>query len=175
MIRTTIFALLAGTVMATATFAQDATPPAGDTPERPHPILQFDADGDGQVTLQEAQAAARENPLARADADGDGTVTRDEAIAMAVERASARASDRTGAMFDRLDEDSNGEIAVENLPQPRGDRGDRVEKMFERADANEDGVLSADEIAELPAKMMRDGRGHGRGHGDGRGHGGDRG
>lgn len=163
MIRNTIFALLAGTVLAGASFAQD-TAPAGDAgPERPSPVLRLDADGDGQVTLQEAQTAMRANPLARADADGDGTVTRQEAVAMAATEASDRASDRAGAMFDRLDEDGNGRIAVDDLPQPRGDRGDRVERMFARADADGDGVLTAEEIADMPDRPMRDGRGgHGR-------------
>ncbi|QFU09742.1 EF hand [Rhodobacteraceae bacterium THAF1] len=162
MIRTTLLALLAGTTLTTTAIAQDTTPQA----ERPHPILRLDTNGDGQVSLEEAQAAPA-NPMAMADSNGDGTLTRDEVIAAATERATQRATDRAGQMFDRFDEDGDGQIAIDNLPQPRGNRGDRIERMFERADANDDGVLDAEEIADLPE--------HGkRGHDGKRGHGHDR-
>ncbi|WP_375260349.1 EF-hand domain-containing protein [Palleronia sp.] len=171
MIRTAVFALMAGTVMAGATFAQNAPGVRGN--ERPHPILHLDQNGDGQISREEAQAMGQ-NPMARADANGDGTVSRDEVIQAAVERATARATQRAGAMFDRFDEDGNGEIAVENLPEPRGhhgDRGERVEQLFGRFDANGDGTLSADEIADIPPMGPRGPHGleghdgHGKGHG----------
>ena len=155
MIRTTIFALLAGTAMAGASFAQQA-----DTPRPASPITQFDTDGDGRISRAEAEAMGR-NPMAMADANGDGIVTRDEVVAAAVARATDRAEARAGRMFDRFDEDANGEIAVDNLPGPRGDRGDRIARMFERADTDSDGFLSEDEIADMPRHGM-DGH-HGRG------------
>lgn len=163
MIRTAIFALLAGTVMAGATFAQDA--PA-------NPILRLDQNDDGQISREEMQAMGQ-NPMARADANGDGTVSRDEVVSAAVERATERATERAGAMFDRFDEDNNGEIAVENLPQPRGAHGDRAEQLFDRFDADGDGTLSAEEISQIPPMGRRGHHGpddhmeHGkRGHGD---------
>ena len=148
MIRTTLFALLAGTTLTTGAIAQDTA-----QAERPHPILRLDANDDGQISLEEAQAA-QANPMAMADSDGDGTLTRAEVIAAATERAIERA----GTMFDRLDEDSDGEVAISSLPEPRGNRGERIERMFERADANDDGVLDAEEIADLPKRDKRDGK-----------------
>ena len=174
MIRTTLFALLAGTVMAGATFAQDQNAPEMPAPDaqqsapeagenaprdrkergdRPNPILRLDADGDGQVTLDEARAGMK-SPMAAADADGDGTLTREEMVSAAVGHATSRAE----AAFDRLDQDSDGEVAVDELPD-RGDRaGKRMEAMFERADADSDGVLSAEEIEEMRPMKGKEGR-----------------
>ncbi|SFH09635.1 Ca2+-binding protein, EF-hand superfamily [Palleronia marisminoris] len=149
MIRTAIFALMAGTVMAGATFAQNASATNQGT-QRPHPILRLDQNDDGQISREEMQAMGQ-NPMARADANGDGTVSRDEVISAAVERATERA----GAMFDRFDEDNNGEIAVVNLPQPRGAHGDRAEQLFDRFDADGDGTLSAEEISQIPPMGRR--------------------
>lgn len=168
MIRTAFFALMAGTVMAGATFAQNATPPA----ERANPILRLDQNDDGQISREEAQVMGQ-NPMARADANGDGTVSRDEVIAAAVERATRRATEQAGAMFDRFDEDNNGEIAVENLPEPRGHHGDWFEQLFDRFDADGDGTLSAEEVSQIPPVGPRGHHGPGghmdhgkRSHGD---------
>lgn len=173
MIRTAIFALVAGTVMAGATFAQNA-PQDGAVDERPSPILHLDQNDDGQVSREEAQAMGH-NTMARADTNGDGTVSREEVIQAAVDRATERATQRAGAMFDRFDEDGNGEIAIENLPEPRGHHGDRterVEQLFERFDANGDGTLSADEISEIPSMRPRGHHGPNGHNGTGkRGHG----
>ena len=167
MIRTTLFALLAGTALAGATFAQTAT-----DPDRPNPVLRFDQNGDGQITREEAQAISA-NPMARADTNGDGSLSRAEAVAAATQRAEQ--------MFDRFDEDGDGQIALDDLPRPHGGRGhhdargdedhhggehgrmrdhaargpDRLERLFERFDANDDVTLSADEIAEIPSHAPR--------------------
>ena len=153
MIRTAIFALVAGTVTAGATFAQNA-PEVAEGNKPLNPILRLDQDGDGQISRQEAQVMGQ-NPMARADANGDGTVSREEVIRLAVERATERATRRAGDTFDRFDEDGNGEIATENLPEPRGHHGDRAGQLFERFDANDDGTLSADEISEIAAMGPR--------------------
>ena len=161
MIRTAIFALMAGTVMAGATFAQNA-PASNQDAERPNPILRLDQNDDGQISREELQAMGQ-NPMARADTNGDGTVSRDEVISAAVERATERA----GAMFDHFDEDNNGEIAVENLPEPPRRHGDRVEQLFEKFDENDDGTLSAEEMSQIPSMGQRGHHGPGgKGHGD---------
>lgn len=154
MFRITTAGLLALTCLAGAASAQQDAQPGAEA--RPHPILRLDANNDGQVTLEEALAS----PLAGADADGDGMVTREEFVAHAVARATRQAN----AMFDRMDAEDAGQIALDNLPQ-REKHADRIRRMFERADTDGDGILSADEIAGLPDRGTgRPGGKEGRGH-----------
>ena len=186
MIRTTIFALLAGTAMATVTFAQqaadttapemssEATAPEttrgeAQTPQRRNRLMRLDTDGNGEISREEAEAAMQ-NPMAAADLNGDGTITREEAVGF----ATAQATERANAMFDRMSDGGEG-VSVADLPQRRGpDMG----RMFERLDTDGNGSISAEEMQAMRGERRGEGRdrGHGRmerdhgrkGHGEGR-------
>lgn len=103
-------------------------------------LAAMDANGDGAVTRAEAQAA-RDTMFTRMDADGDGFISQAERAAMREETARRR---------QRGNADANGDGRVsrsEFMGQPfRG---------FDMADANNDGVVTGDEMAAL--------RGRGRG------------
>jgi hypothetical protein len=84
-----------------------------------------DADGDGRLTPEEAQAARKAKCEARAgrlfgrfDGDGDGVVTREEF-------SSAR-----GAFFDGLDANGNGIIDEDERPQHRHKFGPRPDRTL---------------------------------------------
>lgn len=104
---------------------------------------ELDANGDGQVSLQEFQDA-RQARFASADADGDGNLTRDEMIAA----IQARAGDQADRMIQRLDANGDGALSLDEMPKPRGDR------MMKRLDRNDDGTLSREEFEAM--KMRQD-------------------
>lgn len=142
-----------------AAFAQEDTgPPMAD-------FATLDADGDGGVTLAELEAlgAAR---FAAIDADGDGAVSAQELLAHRAAQETVRATRRAERMIERLDDNGDGVLQIEELHDPRRS----VDRMFARADTDEDGVLSAQEFREAQERM-------GDRHGDDdrrHGHGGDR-
>jgi len=88
-----------------------------------------DADGDGQVTLEEAKAVQR-RILTRADTDKDGTVTAAEAQAL---------PERMAARLTRLDTNGDGSVTGAELDA-------LSEQRFKRRDANKDGVLTGEEM-----------------------------
>lgn len=78
--------------------------------------------------------------FAQVDADGDGKITQAEIDAHAAAR------------FAQSDTDGNGSLSVEELIARMQTRQDErlqrgAERMIERMDKNDDGVLSADEMA----------------------------
>lgn len=133
-----------------------------------------DADGDGNITLEEFEAhkAAR---FAEIDANGDGGVSQEEltahhdaqqqerankkaeADAERAEKRAERMDERATKTFADRDTDGNGLLSAEELsmqPQPKS--------IFERLDTNEDGVISAEELAAMKDRMGGRGERHGK-------------
>ena len=127
---------------------------AEDQRERPD-FATLDLNGDGALSLEELQAQGQAR-FDAADTDGDGALSADELSAA----ASARAAERTAKMIERLDENGDGVLQLEEMPT-RGE--DRAERMFDRVDTDEDGVISEEEFDTVKERRGdRDGR---RGHG----------
>lgn len=136
-------------------------------------LKNFDADGDGAVTLAEIQGkrAAEAKSL---DADGDGKLSAEELVNADLARAKTFIEARVNARIAAQDTDGDGLLSAAELATPRAPVG-----LFERLDANNDGALSADELAAAHNRMMRFGgeqmqgqrmrgeRGGRRGHHDG--------
>jgi len=108
----------------------------------------LDADGDGQLTLEELQAQG-EARFATADTDGNGALSAEELIAA----ANGRAEERAARMIERLDANGDGVLQQDEL-RPRGGE-DRAQRLFERADADENGAISEEEF-ETARDNMRD-------------------
>lgn len=121
--------------------------PRGGMPE----FSSFDADGDGQVTLEEL-TAHREARFAALDGNGDGQVTLEEFQAEAM----ARASERAAQMFERLDADGDGQLGRDALEAQN--RGPSPERVIARLDKNDDGAISEAEFEAAKSRMQaRDG------------------
>lgn len=115
----------------------------------------LDTDGNGTLSLEELQNAGAAR-FAEMDTDGNGALSAAELSAAQDERMAQRAA----KMIERMDENDDGELQADEMP----DRGDkRAERMFDHADTDEDGVLSQDEFE--AAGKERGGRDGGRGHG----------
>ena len=120
----------------------------------------LDADGNGQITLEdfEATRAAR---FAEIDSDGDGTLSEAELIAHAETRAADRAAQMATRMIARMDSNEDGVLQPDEMEMARGDG---MTRRFERLDADEDGAISEEEFE--AARDARGGRHHGgKGHG----------
>lgn len=106
---------------------------------------QWDADGDGKVTPDEARAQ-RGTVYDALDADGNDDLTADE-----IEDAQKRLRDRLpnlpprrreidlGSALSALDSDGNGKLT-------KAEYLDATPRWFERRDSNGDGVLTASEF-----------------------------
>ena len=157
MMKAGLLALMIPAALSAPAFAQQA----GGEP--PRLIFQeLDADGNGEVTLEELQAAG-EARFARADTDGDGALSRDELLA----QGQARAEARVDRMLERLDANGDGQLTVAEMEEARegrgfGRRGPNPERMFERLDADGDGSVTEAEFDEGVARFLeRMGRRHG--------------
>ena len=122
---------------------------------------ELDTDGDGVVSAEElaAHADARFDSM---DTDGDGVLSVEEITAMIEAEASSRAARGVERMIERLDENDDGVISEDEMPE----RGQS--RLIEHLDEDEDGVISSDEFE--AAKDKRKGKGGKRGK-DGKGHG----
>ncbi|MEN9060273.1 EF-hand domain-containing protein [Ponticoccus litoralis] len=158
------------------------------------PILSYDADGDGRVTVEEVEARQAER-FEAADADGNGLLSPEEvsayAEALRAEREEMRRAARQAALIARMDADGDGQLSLDEISgvQPETSRFDRI---LDRLDTDGDGALTEEEL-QAPRKRMaergahrpegahgmhRDGdrKGpmqgyrHGEHHGDERGH-----
>ena len=101
--------------------------------QRPIPPIiaqQYDADGDGQLSDEEREAA-HAAILKEFDVDGDGELSRQERRAVG---DAAR-----DAFTAKYDTDGDGEISAEERDAVKAD-------FIERHDSNGDGLLSKDEI-----------------------------
>lgn len=90
----------------------------------------MDADGDGSVTEQEFQAG-RVEQFTQQDADGDGIVTADE-MAKWLET-------QQGAHVPEAHQRVTGDVT-------KDDYDSQTNQMFDDLDANNDGVLTEDEM-----------------------------
>ena len=138
-------------------------PGGGQGPERPA-FSELDANGDGQLTLEE-MTAHREARFTAADTDGDGNLSRDELIAAAM----GRVAERIDAQLEQFDDNEDGMLSANEMDDMRP-RGPGPEQAFARMDGDGDGVVTEAEFDEM-AQMMQQRRGGGQG-GHGEGHGG---
>ena len=100
-----------------------------------------DANGDGEITLEEAQAHSAKM-FARADADGNGQIDKADRELRQAER------------FAKIDANGDGEVTQAEMQAAREARyaerkerkGERAERMFARADKDGSGGLSAAEM-----------------------------
>lgn len=120
--------LTAALTLASAALAADGP----SRPDRDHQgrAERADANGDGNVTLQESQAALRER-LMRLDADRDGKITKAEMDARRAqfqERRAERGAQRGQDVFARLDADHSGQLSQSEFAAGR-------EQMRERRGA----------------------------------------
>ncbi len=155
--------LLAGTAVG-AVAAVTLSPAAADSGGKwsgkaGHRIMgvefaELDTDGDGQLSEEEF-AAAKMVWLSSRDSDGDGMLSQEELEAAILEHMKEIASKSSSGMIDRLDENDDGMISVDEL----GGRYDPSD-VFSRLDEDEDGMISESEFGRM---MSRDGkrRGHG--------------
>jgi len=98
-------------------------------------IKRLDKDGDGKISLAEAQAAPRfAQRFAQIDANSDGFVTRDELKAARQAQAQAR--------FQKIDTDGDGKISLAEAQA----NAPRLAEHFAQVDANQDGFVTQDEL-----------------------------
>jgi Ca2+-binding EF-hand superfamily protein len=132
-------------------------------------IERCDTNGDGQITLNEVQNQRAEH-FGQMDADGNGFASAEELESFKAQmreqyqnqeaqtqcghrkhRGQGRGGFGKGNRHQRLDNDGDGQISrdefINNVP------------MFDRFDANNDGILTQEELAK---KCERSGRGYGR-------------
>ena len=129
---------------------------------------ELDADGDGNVTREELDAAGPAAAFAEADANGDGVLEADELTAFRDIQERMREERRQQRMVKRLDTDGDGKLSLEEIKA--GQRGG-AERMFDRLDADGDGSVNRDTVALLQKQMQerRQMMQNGRGGPDGKG------
>jgi len=98
-----------------------------------------DANSDGRVTMEEANAYARGPLTSGGDSDGDGAMSAAEL---------ARANPEVRAMLLRRDADGDGAISSAEIDA-------RVEATFRAADANHDGGITEQEFQAATAAPAR--------------------
>ncbi|XP_045169806.2 calmodulin-4-like [Mercenaria mercenaria] len=95
---------------------------------------------------------------AKADANGDGQLTIQE-LARAVRKYHSDISDKDCAsMFCGLDKDGNKKITKQEFLEEMREkpkRGDRLCSLFKEYDANGDGTLSRDEVRKLIVECFK--------------------
>jgi Ca2+-binding EF-hand superfamily protein len=113
-------------------------------------INRLDTDENGKVTLAEL-TTARESWLAKADTNKDGAVTQAEIDAT---RESAH-KERVDKVLEHKDADKDGRLTKAEAQMP--------ERWFAKVDANNDGVLSKEELAAGPRRAGKAGADAARG------------
>ncbi|MFT3689074.1 EF-hand domain-containing protein [Paenirhodobacter sp.] len=143
--------LLAGVLIGAPALAQDF----------PHfDLKQFDADGDGKVSLEEI-TQKRKAEAEALDADKDGKLSYDELVAGGLRDVRPRIEARVKARIAAQDTDGDGLLSAAELAvPPKGVR------MFNRLDADSDGVLTGDEIKAARDRKHQDRPHHGDRPGD---------
>lgn len=124
--------------------------------QEPPQLEQFDADGDGALSLDELTAAVLDRH-ASIDTNGDGVVDEAEREAHAGPRREMM-QQRVDEHFDRIDTDGDGSISREELAAAHAERGEhmheRMQEHLDRIDTNGDGAVSSDEAAAMAAQML---------------------
>ncbi|WP_322866489.1 EF-hand domain-containing protein [Aquicoccus sp. G2-2] len=132
---------------------------------------QADTNGDGKVTSEEMEAAAKAR-FAAADSDGNGKLSADEMQAASLkrqeERRQARAERMAAKMIKKMDSDGDGELSFDEMPGQKT----ASQKMFDRLDSDHDGAVSEAEMKAARERMhqhMKERRDHdGKRHHSGR-------
>ena len=154
----TLAALAAAGTMAVR--AEDAPKAPADAPRGEHPGFRLDADGDGNITVDEFVAGSAERAkrrFERTDKDQDGKVTEAEMNAIRDQMASRPGGDHAQRpempAFAELDTNKDGVVTLEEYAaQLKAKTLARAKEM----DKNGDGILSKDELP-MPAGPHRDG------------------
>jgi Ca2+-binding EF-hand superfamily protein len=74
-------------------------------------------------------------------------------LSLTIGMAEARKGRPEPVAFEAIDLDGDGQITAQEMSEYRSTRAaDRIARLFERADANEDGLLSAEEIQAVSPK-----------------------
>lgn len=136
MIKRTLIAAGAVLALAAPALAQTSAPPAGQTPTG--------------MTLEQFQAKNTDKMFERLDTNKDGKISPDEFAAFRENNAKAdakatKAGKRGKRMFARFDKDKDGSLS-------RAEAADVLAMRFKRMDANNDGILT---LEELQAKSGR--------------------
>ncbi len=102
------------------------------------------------MTLEQFQAKNGDKMFARLDADKDGKISREEFEAFRkqnakVDAAATKAGKRSERMFARFDKDKDGFLS-------RSEADAVLAWRFKRMDANNDGVLTLEELSGKPGK-----------------------
>jgi len=109
----------------------------------------LDADGDGAVSLKEAEAVPFAQKLVKADVDEDGLITKEELEAAKREHHGRRdrhfrrmksPEDRAAFMLKKLDADNSGSISVDEL------EGKKWSERIIKADSDGNGEITVDEL-----------------------------
>ncbi|PWK55035.1 EF-hand domain-containing protein [Silicimonas algicola] len=154
LLATTLIAAGAGMAIAQDTAT---TPDAEATEAGPMDFATLDADGSGEITVEDMEAM-RANRFAEFDTNGDGNVTLEEFTA----HAQAKAAERAGEMFGRLDADGDGNLSRDALEARMG-RGGPGARMIDRFDTDNSGGVSQEEF-DAAKERMTERRGMRGGH-----------
>ena len=154
-----LIAVASTAVIATANIRGDGDGPRDGRGGPAMMFERFDTNGDGQITREEAEAAAAAH-FTEADGNGDGQLSAEELTAAAearrAERESLRRASRIEQMIERRDTNGDGMLSLEEMTAQAG-RGGGMDRMFDMLDADDDGIITKAE-----AEMAGDKRGHGR-------------
>ena len=127
----------------------------------------MDANSDGFITIEDF-AVLKQQKFEEQDANKDGFITLDEMQTAATKRFEGREhkgdaehmedraekmQDRTQRMLRYFDENGDGKVAIDELPERNHDR------MIARFDADEDGKVSPAEFDDAKAKFRKGGHG----------------
>lgn len=151
---------LAGAALILSALALPGISAAQDSPPAPGPHGMFerlDANGDGQVTWDEVQAA-RAAAVQGLDANGDGYLSKEEIVNFRLAQAKERIERQVDALFDRRDANGDGRLGADELlatggfGEPGGMQMTR--RLFDRIDTNGDGVITREEADAARARMQ---------------------
>ena len=127
----------------------------------------LDANGDGQLTLEELTARPADH-FASADTDGDGGLSADEMTAMMMAQMQDRVAAMAAQMITRLDANKDGLVQADEM-KPAGNDGAGLERMFAIMDINGDGAVSQEEFDLVTERLGQMQQRMGQRGGDGQG------